>query len=91
MTTTAQILSDLSGLLGADIVQGIDATSLERLTHDYCVHGRKDVGIHALVLPRNTEQITLRHESWTPPQSYPFADTTLKPLAGGEVLHWRMA
>ena len=42
-------------------------------------------------LPRNTGQITLRRESWTPPQSYPFADTTLKPLAGGEVLHWRMA
>ncbi len=58
MTTTAQILSDLSGLLGADIVQAIDATSLERLTHDYCVHGRKDVGIHALVLPRNTEQVS---------------------------------
>ena len=58
MTTTAQILSDLSGLLGADIVQAVDATSLERLTHDYCVHGRKDVGIHALVLPRNTEQVS---------------------------------
>ncbi len=42
-------------------------------------------------LPRNTEQITLRRESWTPPESYAFADTHLKPLAGGEVLHWRMA
>ena len=42
-------------------------------------------------LPRNTGQITLRRESWTPPQSYPLADTTLKPLAGGEVLHWRVA
>jgi dihydroorotase len=42
-------------------------------------------------LPRNTEQITLRRESWTPPASYAFADTTLKPLAGGEALHWRMA
>jgi FAD/FMN-containing dehydrogenase len=39
-------------------VQGIDATLLERLTHDYSVHGRKDVGIHALVLPRNTEQVS---------------------------------
>ena len=42
-------------------------------------------------LPRNTEQITLRRESWIPPASYAFADTTLKPLAGGEALHWRMA
>ncbi|MEY4761590.1 MAG: hypothetical protein RLZZ200_1446 [Pseudomonadota bacterium] len=58
MTTTAQILSDLSGILGADIVQAVDATTLERLTHDYCVHGSKDVGIHALVLPRDTEQVS---------------------------------
>ena len=42
-------------------------------------------------LPRNTGQITLRRESWTPPESYAFAETSLKPLAGGEVLHWRMA
>jgi len=42
-------------------------------------------------LPRNTERITLRRESWMPPESYAFAQTSLKPLAGGEVLHWRMA
>jgi len=58
MTTTAKIMADLSALVGADVVQGIDATLVERLTHDYCVHGRKDVGIHALVLPRNTEQVS---------------------------------
>jgi FAD/FMN-containing dehydrogenase len=58
MTTTAKIVADLSALVGADVVQAIDATLLDRLTHDYCVHGRKDVGIHALVLPRNTEQVS---------------------------------
>jgi FAD/FMN-containing dehydrogenase len=58
MTTTARIVADLSALVGTDVVQAIDATLLERLTHDYCVHGRKDVGIHALVLPRNTEQVS---------------------------------
>ena len=58
MTTTAKIVADLSALIGADVVQAIDASLLERLTHDYCVHGRKDVGIHALVLPRNTEQVS---------------------------------
>jgi len=42
-------------------------------------------------LPRNTGQITLRRESWIPPESYAFSETSLKPLAGGEVLHWRMA
>ena len=41
-------------------------------------------------LPRNTGQITLRRESWTPPESYAFGETSLKPLAGGEVMHWRM-
>ncbi len=41
-------------------------------------------------LPRNTGQITLRRETWTPPESYAFGDTSLKPLAGGEVMHWRM-
>ena len=58
MTTTAKIVADLSALIGADVVQAIDASLLERLTHDYCVHGRKDVGILALVLPRNTEQVS---------------------------------
>ena len=41
-------------------------------------------------LPRNTGQITLRRETWTPPESYAFGDTSLKPLAGGEMMHWRM-
>ena len=41
-------------------------------------------------LPRNSVQITLRRESWTPPESYAFGETSLKPLAGGEVMHWRM-
>jgi dihydroorotase len=62
------------------------AHALDKLEAFASFHGPDFYG-----LPRNTEQITLRHESWTPPQSYPFADTTLKPLAGGEVLHWRMA
>jgi len=62
------------------------AQALDKLEAFASFHGPDFYG-----LPRNTEQITLRHESWTPPQSYPFADTTLKPLAGGEVLHWRMA
>lgn len=62
------------------------AQALDKLEAFASFHGPDFYG-----LPRNTEQITLRRESWTPPQSYPFADTTLKPLAGGEVLHWRMA
>jgi dihydroorotase len=41
-------------------------------------------------LPRNTGTVTLKRESWTPPESYPFGDATVKPLAGGEPLAWRL-
>jgi dihydroorotase len=41
-------------------------------------------------LPRNQGTITLKRESWTPPESYAFGEAQLKPLAGGEPLAWRM-
>ncbi len=41
-------------------------------------------------LPRNTGTITLKRENWTPPESYPFGDTELKPLRSGEALPWRL-
>jgi dihydroorotase len=41
-------------------------------------------------LPRNTDTITLQRQSWTPPESYPFGEAILKPLAAGEALSWRM-
>ena len=41
-------------------------------------------------LPRNTGQITLRRESWTPPESFVFGNAQLKPLRSGDVLPWRM-
>jgi dihydroorotase len=40
-------------------------------------------------LPRNPRKITLAKETWTPPESLPFGDATIKPLAGGEPLAWR--
>ena len=42
-------------------------------------------------LPRNTGTITLRRETWTPPESYPFGEGVVKPLGGGEVLNWKLA
>ena len=42
-------------------------------------------------LPRNQGSITLQRQSWTPPESYPFGEAQLKPLAAGEPLAWRMA
>ena len=41
-------------------------------------------------LPRNTGSITLRRESWTPPDSFAFGEAELKPLRAGEALPWRL-
>jgi dihydroorotase len=41
-------------------------------------------------LPRNKDTITLKRETWTAPESFPFGDAVLKPLAGGEELAWRV-
>lgn len=41
-------------------------------------------------LPRNRGTITLRKESWTVPDSYPFGEAELKPLRAGEALPWRV-
>ena len=41
-------------------------------------------------LPCNTGTITLKRESWTPPESFAFGEAQLKPLRSGEALPWRM-
>ena len=41
-------------------------------------------------LPRNTGRITLRRQDWTLPGSLPFGAAELKPLGGGETLHWQL-
>jgi dihydroorotase len=41
-------------------------------------------------LPRNTGTITLRRESWTPPDSFAFGEAQLKPLRAGEALPWKL-
>lgn len=42
-------------------------------------------------LPRNRESITLRKSSWTVPDSYPFGDQRVVPLAAGRQLLWQIA
>ena len=42
-------------------------------------------------LPRNEGRIMLRRERWTIPESLPFGDDDIVPLAGGESLDWRLA
>ncbi len=41
-------------------------------------------------LPRNQEQITLAHEPWQVPASYPYGDAELVPLRAGERVGWRL-
>lgn len=42
-------------------------------------------------LPRNTTRVTLQKTDWTLPEAVPFGEAAqLKPLRGGEVMHWRL-
>jgi dihydroorotase len=63
-----------------------NAGALDKLEGFASIHGAQFYG-----LPRNTGTITLRRESWTPPESYPFGEAQLKPLRAGEALPWRLA
>ncbi|MGA9163952.1 MAG: dihydroorotase [Thiobacillus sp.] len=42
-------------------------------------------------LPRHTDTITLRRESWAVPQQLRMAESSVIPLRGGETLRWRVA
>lgn len=61
------------------------ADALDKLEGFASFHGADFYG-----LPRNRGTITLRRESWTPPESFPFGQAELKPLRSGESLPWRM-
>jgi dihydroorotase len=41
-------------------------------------------------LPRNTDGITLRRESWTVPARLPLGEETLTPLRAAQGLSWRV-
>ncbi|MBN9204404.1 dihydroorotase [Methylibium petroleiphilum] len=60
------------------------AGALDRLEAFASFHGPAFYG-----LPRNAGTVTLRRQPWTPPETLPFGETTLKPLRGGETLAWR--
>lgn len=62
------------------------AGCLDRLEAFASFHGPDFYG-----LPRNSDTLTLRRESFTIPAELPFGDTTLVPLAAGESLDWRVA
>jgi dihydroorotase len=41
-------------------------------------------------LPRNREKITLIRKPWQVPDSYPFGEETVIPMAAGETLQWQL-
>nr|MDP2190240.1 dihydroorotase [Rhodoferax sp.] len=61
------------------------ADALDKLEAFASFHGADFYG-----LPHNTGHITLRRESWTPPESFAYGEAQLKPLRSGEALPWRM-
>ncbi|MBK9575138.1 MAG: dihydroorotase [Rhodoferax sp.] len=61
------------------------AGALDKLEGFASFHGANFYG-----LPRNTGQITLKREPWTPPESFAFGEAQLKPLRSGESLPWRL-
>lgn len=42
-------------------------------------------------LPRNVARIELRRETWTVPETLPFGEDVIVPLAAGERIAWRLA
>ena len=62
------------------------AGALDRLEAFASFHGADFYG-----LPRNTGTVTLRREAWTVPDSYAFGEAALKPLRGGDTLHWKLS
>ncbi len=62
-----------------------NAGALDKLEGFASFHGADFYG-----LPRNAGTLTLRKESWTPPESFAFGEADLKPLRSGEALPWRV-
>ena len=60
------------------------AGALPRLEAFASFHGADFYG-----LPRNSETITLKRESWSVPATYAFGDDVVVPLKAGETLRWR--
>jgi dihydroorotase len=61
------------------------AGALDKLEGFASFHGADFYG-----LPRATDTVTLRRESWTLPAEFMAGDTEIVPLGGGESLDWRM-
>ena len=62
------------------------ASALDKLEGFASFHGADFYG-----LPRNSGHITLKRETWTPPEHFALDEGVLKPLRSGESLPWRMS
>ncbi len=60
------------------------AGALGRLEAFASFHGADFYG-----LPRNSDTLTLRRQTWDSPEVFPYGEAQLKPLRGGEALRWR--
>lgn len=63
-----------------------DAGALDRL-EGFASH----FGADFYGLPRNVDMVTLRRETWTVPERYPYGDRDIVPLCAGETLRWRVS
>ncbi len=61
------------------------AGALDKLEGFASRHGADFYG-----LPRNQSKITLVHDEWEVPNSYPFADGELVPMRAGGMIRWRL-
>jgi dihydroorotase len=59
--------------------------ALDKLENFASVYGPDFYG-----LPRNTDSITLRKETWQVPESIPFAGDELVPLRAGQTIAWKL-
>lgn len=60
-----------------------EAGALDRLEAFASFHGPDFYG-----LPRNTDQIVLKQQSWMVEEQLPYMDTTIKPLRASEQIQW---
>lgn len=61
------------------------ANALDKLERFASVNGPAFYG-----LPRNTDTVTLKRETWTVPTELPFGEATIVPLNSGESMHWKL-
>ena len=62
-----------------------EAGALEQLEQFSSLNGPSFYGLET-----NSDQITLKREQWTVPDSYPFANDIIIPLRAGQTMNWKL-